>query len=86
MRKGKQSATQCPLRVKLRRTQCEQMSSGLPLKADIALCSRHVLKMPKPDMTPNLPKFSESVQMALNQLGLIHQTRGRNGVSARSAG
>jgi hypothetical protein len=24
------------LRVKLRRTQCEQMSSGLPLKADIA--------------------------------------------------
>ena len=25
-----------PLRVKLRRTQCEQMSSELPLKADIA--------------------------------------------------
>jgi hypothetical protein len=26
----------CPNRVKLRRTQCEQMSSGLALKADIA--------------------------------------------------
>jgi hypothetical protein len=25
--------------VKLRKTQCEQMSSGLPLKADIAQCS-----------------------------------------------
>src|ERR1700675_5116563 len=32
-------------RVKLRRTQCEQMSSGLPLKADIALCGRHVSKV-----------------------------------------
>jgi hypothetical protein len=37
---------QCPLRVKLRRTQYEQMSSGLPLKADIAQCSRHVSKVP----------------------------------------
>src|SRR6266404_8660441 len=27
----------CPFRVRLRRTQCEQMSSGLPLKADIAV-------------------------------------------------
>jgi hypothetical protein len=32
--------------VKLRRTQCEQMSSGLPLKADIAQCSRHVSNVP----------------------------------------
>jgi hypothetical protein len=32
---------------KLRRTQREQMSSGLPLKADIAQCSRHVSKVPK---------------------------------------
>src|ERR1700682_5972511 len=38
-----------PFRVKLRRTQCEQMSSGLPLKADIALCSRHVSKVPTGD-------------------------------------
>jgi hypothetical protein len=36
----------CPERVKLRRTHCEQMSSGLPLKADIAQCSRHVSKVP----------------------------------------
>ncbi len=28
--------------LKLRRTHCEQMSSGLPLIADIARCSRHV--------------------------------------------
>jgi hypothetical protein len=33
--------------VKLRRTQSEQMSSGLPLKADIAQYSRHVSKVPK---------------------------------------
>jgi hypothetical protein len=33
--------------VKLRRTQCEQMSSGLPLKADIAQCSRHVSNVPQ---------------------------------------
>src|SRR3984893_9951540 len=31
---------------KLRRTQCEQMSSGLPLKADITQYSRHVSKVP----------------------------------------
>src|SRR5882762_8121961 len=34
----------CPLWVKQRRTHCERMSSGLPLKADIAQCSRHVSK------------------------------------------
>jgi len=38
-----------PLRVKLRRTQCEHMFSGLPLKADIAQCRRHVSKVPEPD-------------------------------------
>jgi hypothetical protein len=37
------------LRVKLRRTQCEHMFSGLPLKADIAQCSRHVSKVPFSD-------------------------------------
>src|SRR5260370_18279600 len=36
-----------PVWVKLRRTQCEQRSSGLPLKADIAQYSRHVSKVPK---------------------------------------
>jgi hypothetical protein len=36
--------------VKLRRTQHEHMSSGLPLKADIARCSRHVSNVPLGDM------------------------------------
>ena len=31
----------------LRRTHCEQMSSGLPLKADNAQCSRHVAFVPR---------------------------------------
>jgi hypothetical protein len=35
--------------VKLRRTHCEQMSSGLSLKADIAQYSRHVSKVPRTD-------------------------------------
>src|SRR6266513_4996975 len=38
-----------PVRVKLRRTQCEQMSSELPLKADIAQYSRHISKVPLSD-------------------------------------
>src|SRR5712692_8617582 len=42
--------TRRPLWVKLRRTQSEQMSSGLPLKADIAQYSRHVSKMPTTDI------------------------------------
>ena len=36
--------------VKLRRTQCEQMSSGLPLKADIARCCWHVAFVPNPEV------------------------------------
>ena len=42
---------ECPSWVKLRRTQCEQMSSGLLLKADIARCGRHVSNVPTGDMT-----------------------------------
>jgi len=38
------------VRVKLRRTHCEQMSSGLSLKADIAQYSRHVSKVPVPEV------------------------------------
>jgi hypothetical protein len=38
-----------PSWVKLRRTQSEQMSSGLPLQADIAQYSRHVSKVPTGD-------------------------------------
>src|ERR1700730_10097969 len=37
----------------LSETQCEQMSSGLPLKADIAQCSRHVSKVPIAEMIKN---------------------------------
>src|ERR1700704_4690409 len=40
------SRLRVPNRVKLRRTHCEQMSSGLPLKADIARCSQHVAFVP----------------------------------------
>src|SRR2546429_3377405 len=36
---------------KLRRTQCERMSSELPLKADIAQYSRHVSKVPSPEVS-----------------------------------
>jgi hypothetical protein len=43
-------SSQCPSWVKLRRTQPEQMSSGLLLKADIALYSRHVSKVPQADI------------------------------------
>jgi hypothetical protein len=39
-----------PRWVKLRRTQCEQMSSGLPLKADIARCCWHVAFVPNPEV------------------------------------
>jgi hypothetical protein len=37
----------CPLRVKIGRTQPEQMSSGLPQTADMARCGWHVSKVPK---------------------------------------
>jgi len=40
------------IRVKLRKTQWEQMFSGLPLIADIAQYSRHVSKVPQPVFLP----------------------------------
>ena len=43
------SAVSCRLRVKVGRTRSEQMSSGLPLRADITRCRRHVSKVPLPD-------------------------------------
>jgi hypothetical protein len=46
------SAPECRLWVKLRRTQPAQTSSGLPLKADIAQCSRHVSNVPGAVITP----------------------------------
>jgi hypothetical protein len=44
---------QCPLGVKLRRTQCEQMSSGSTLKADLAQSRRHFAFGPIGDLTDN---------------------------------
>src|SRR5216683_2057121 len=41
-----ENAGECLSWVKLRRTQREHMSSGLPLKADIARCSWHVSNVP----------------------------------------
>src|SRR5260221_14613725 len=38
------------IRVKLRKTQCEQMSSGLLQKADIARYSRHVANVPEAEV------------------------------------
>jgi hypothetical protein len=49
------SSLRGPLRVKVRRTQHERMSSGLPLKADIARCSRRVSMGPEPDIQPARP-------------------------------
>jgi hypothetical protein len=43
---GHQDIGRCPRWVKVRRTQHEHMSSGLPLKADIARCSWHVANVP----------------------------------------
>jgi len=45
------STDECPLRVKLRKTQCEQMFSALPLKPDIAEYGRHVRFVPSADIT-----------------------------------
>jgi len=46
--------SRCPKWVKLRKTQCEQMFSELPLKADIARCSRHISNMPEADIETDL--------------------------------
>src|SRR5882724_6658052 len=47
-----------PLRVKVRRTQCEQISSGLPLKADVS----------GPLRTPQLPETArEGVGATLDE-------------------
>jgi hypothetical protein len=51
-----------PVWVKLRRTQCEQKSSELPLKTDIAQYSRHVSKVPLSDScaAATVPLFDTS--------------------------
>jgi len=40
--------------VKVGRTRSEQMSSGLPLTADIARCGWHVANVPNPDFSTRL--------------------------------
>ena len=47
---GDPEAVRCMSLMGLRRTQYEQISSGLPLKADITQYSRHVSKVPSPDI------------------------------------
>src|SRR6266403_4995140 len=69
-----------PRWVKLRRTQCEQMSSGLPLKADIAQCSRHVSNVPIAAIMDSLPQLSRGAPPRLQRrlfssLSSSHQTR-----------
>src|SRR6266487_2530565 len=50
MRATVRQKARLPVWVKLRKTQCEQMFSELPLKADIARCSRLVSKVPTVDI------------------------------------
>jgi hypothetical protein len=74
LRQALRSATcNCPSWVKLRRTQCEHMFSGLPLLADIARSSRHVSKVPLPDSctAANTPLFDD----------LVARTRSAGGAS-----
>jgi hypothetical protein len=47
---AKTKAARGPLRVRLRRTLSEQISSGVPQKADIARCRQHIANVPTADM------------------------------------
>jgi len=73
----------CPVWVKLRRTQREQMSSGLPLKADIAQHSRHVSKVPEGDMSAlpinRAPTASDGIRSVICGITLpqLRSTRGQ---------
>ena len=44
---------------KVRRTQYEYMSSGLPLRADMARCGRHVANVPNPEILCFEQMFSD---------------------------
>src|ERR1700716_2411229 len=60
------------LLVQLRRTQCEQMSSELPLKADIAQYGRHVSKVPISNIAhrrPSLRRFE--IQATTRKISLL---------------
>jgi hypothetical protein len=52
---------------KLRRTQREQMSSGLPLKADLAQCSQHFAFVPKPEVFNGLAHVPLETSKARNK-------------------
>jgi hypothetical protein len=83
---------ECLLRVKLRRTQCEQMSSELPLRADIAQYSPHVSKMPRADVNQHravadhysalLPRQASAVES--HQPSPANQQLSSGGPSSRS--
>jgi hypothetical protein len=53
---------ECPLWVQTGKAQREQMSSGLPLRADIAQCSRHVSKVPKADSCARTRSLTEEMK------------------------
>jgi hypothetical protein len=54
------AARRLPQWVKLRRTQPEQMSSGLPLKADIARYSPHVANVPTTEVPLSITSSSRA--------------------------
>jgi hypothetical protein len=58
-------------RVTLRRTQCEQMSSGLPLKADIARYGRHVSNVPTADLKLMRRSVRDPLLGGINQVELF---------------
>jgi hypothetical protein len=60
MAAGSTAKGQCPVRVKLRRTQSEHMFSALPSNSDIARRIRHVSKVPEADLS-ELPQPSSSL-------------------------
>ena len=48
--------SECPLRVKTGKAQCEHMFSALPPKADVAQRGRHVRKVPLAEVASPLPR------------------------------
>ena len=63
------------VRVGLRRTRCEHMSSGLPLKADIPRCSRHVANVPLTEITvpPDKPSQRDPTHGSVAARGRVLQ-------------
>src|SRR5258705_4632303 len=55
-------SVKCPIRVKLRRTQSEQMFSALPSNSDIARRIRHVSKVPTGEVEIGAKQLLELAQ------------------------